>query len=79
MLPMKNRGTRGSRVPGKLTPVTDLLLDGVSPRRFPAFDGLWSGERFGDGPDQHYFVVATAVADGSSVFKERPLRFPNCW
>jgi hypothetical protein len=44
---MKNGGTRGSRVPGKLTPVNDLRLDGVSPYRFPAFDGLWRSMVFG--------------------------------
>jgi hypothetical protein len=30
--------------PGKLTPANDLRLDGVSPYRFPAFDGLWQGD-----------------------------------
>jgi hypothetical protein len=47
MLPMKNGGRRGSRVPGKLAPVNDLRLDGVSPYRFPAFDGLWRSMVFG--------------------------------
>jgi len=79
MLPMKNGGTRGSRVPGKLTPVNDLRLDGVSPYRFTAFDGLWSGDALAGGLNQHHFAVAAAVAGGRSVFKERPLLFPNCW
>src|SRR5438128_9786116 len=67
-------GDRGSRVPGKLTPVNDLRLDGVSPYRFPAFDGLGRAMLW-RGPDQYHFVVAAALAGGRSVFKERPLRF----
>ena len=73
MLPME-LGDRGSRVPGKLTPVNDLRLDGVSPYRFPAFDGLGRATLW-RGPDQYHFVVAAALAGGRSVFKERPLRF----
>ena len=58
MLRMKNGGTRGSRVPGKLTPVNDLRLAlPISRVRWSLVGDAWRG-----GPDHHHFVVAAAVA-----------------
>src|SRR5580765_8409912 len=47
---------------GKLTPVNDLLLDGVSPCRFPTFDGLWSGDASGAARINIISLLLTAAA-----------------